>query len=203
VLNVGTRLLSRNPYAANIASLNPRIVEAMFLVFVATILAAVVTCVRRPSVSRGTAWAIALLADAACSPLLEAEHLAPLALLPILMFADGVLPPPLLWTVGATLLACNVCSAVLPLHAAEVLSALLAVAGAALVWRRSRGEAVLALGFVGVAMPAIDGISAYWVPTISTAHTLFGTVQLGALLTLLVGTLVLLVVHARPNTLAV
>jgi hypothetical protein len=199
-LSIAYRALVETPYATSPAHLNPTLVKAMFVLFVIAVLLYVAVGFKPVRRARGAVWSIALVATTVCSPFLEEQHLAPLALLPVMLAAETAharswrwsLPAPLvdLWPIGVACVLLGALSlAPSSLHTDMAVS-LVVCAGVGLVLLVRRGSPAPALAIFGAALvfigaPAFLNLSADWGYPMSVGHILLGSATYVCLLLIL------------------
>jgi hypothetical protein len=201
-LNIASRALVASPYATAPAHLSPTLVRGVFALFVAAVLVYVAIRFKPVRRARGAVWSVALVATALCSPFLEEQHLAPLALIPVMLAADVAamlsfrwsLPKPLadLWPIGVACVACGALSLKVSKGTLIPLSLLISAGvGIYLLTRRpgrALSTAIFGAALVFIGAPAFLNLSAYWGFPMSRLHILLGSaVYVCLLLILLVG----------------
>jgi hypothetical protein len=180
-LSIAYRGLVSTPYVIGSAHLDPVLVKALFVFFILCVLGFAGWRLRSTRASRGMVWVTAIVVTAVCSPFLEIQHLAPLALLTAMLSMDATVPMvPLVF--GC--FACGVASQVVSLRASEVLSVLVAAAvgiwllrGAPFGWTRRLQIAAFGGAFVLLATPAFLNVSSSWGEPMSLAQVVFGSAE--------------------------
>lgn len=176
-LSVAYRALVATPYATTSAHLSPTLVKGLFVLFVVAVLVFVAVRFRPVRRARGAVWSVALIATAVCSPFLEANHLAPLVLIPVFLATDAAthsrpdyLPAVLadVWPIGVGFVACSFLSLALTLRPLAVLSLVISAGiGLYLLARRRRpmvATAIFGASMVFLGTPAFVNVSAFWSP---------------------------------------
>src|ERR1035437_389544 len=180
-LSIAYRGLVSTPYVIGSAHLDPVLVKALFVFFILCVLGFAGWRLRSTRASRGMVWVTAIVVTAVCSPFLEIQYLAPLALLTAMLSMDATVPMvPLVF--GC--FACGVASQVVSLRASEVLSVLVAASvgiwllrGAPFGWTRRLQIAAFGGAFVLLATPAFLNVSSSWGEPMSLAQVVFGSAE--------------------------
>ena len=189
-LNIATRLFAHSPYSVPLVAVGSSWIAVGFVVFVIAVF--VLAGMHLRHLGFGSLWCVALLITVACSPFLEYAHLAPLALIPILMMMDSLLPRKAYVAGVAAFTACTVVAAIAPHHVAEAWSVLVAAAAAFCVRRLAGSPAgLVAAGLVILATPSFVSVSAFWPAPISVAHVLLGSLDFAAVLVVLAAMLII------------
>jgi hypothetical protein len=187
-LNIADRALAATPWSTGSAGLDPSSIKAIFAVFVVCILAFTIWRAARAGSTRNHVWAAALLVTAACSPFLETDHLAGLALVPAILAGSGKRRMGLLVPVLTGCAVCGIAWALLnpypvgwnlTLDLLRGGSAIVAAAVGVWVYRREGAGAGLFSGaFVLLATPAFLGFSgAPWRVPLSQIHVALGSME--------------------------
>jgi hypothetical protein len=189
-LNIALRLVASNPYAHNLASLSPHLLSVVFVLYVAVVLLLVAFRLRSSPSHWRVPWCLGLAVAAACSPYLEDYHLAPLALIPVLMVIDSQYPQEVGVVLVIAAAGCTLGADIAPHHVAEAASVLVAGLGVVYAWRRASIPAALVTGgILLLATPSFAHISNFWPPPISPAHVFIGSLDFVAVLAILAGVL--------------
>jgi hypothetical protein len=189
-LNIASRLVASNPYAHNLVSLGPHALTVVFVLYVAVVLLFVVFRLRSSPSHWGVPWCLGLAVAAACSPFLEDYHLAPLALIPVLMVSKSQYPQEVAVALVIAAAGCTLVAETAPHHVAEATSVLVAGLGVVYAWHRASIPAALVTGgILLLATPSFAGISRFWPIPISPAHVFIGSLDFIAVLAILAGVL--------------
>ena len=200
VLNVATRLLTPNPYTIGSLDLSASVPRIVYAVFAVGVFVALAWRYRNERATPAAAWITALGAAIICSPFLEVYHLTTLAVVPVLLAIDATQASDrparggtsTRGTGGLVVLvaSCVVCSFVVPQighHVGEALSAAVALAVGAILWRAAQGTAgpriVWAASgacFVFLSTPSFDGLSGFWGFPMSMTQAVVGSGELMA-----------------------
>jgi hypothetical protein len=200
ILNLATRVLTRNPYTTGSLDLPSSVPRIIFIVAVLAGLTALAWRYRTLRASPAAAWTAALGAAIIGSPFLEVQHLAALAIVPILIAIDVThahgwralryrdAPGGLgtLVALGASCVVCTLAVRGISHHLGEALSVAVALGAGAIMWRAATGAASrlriawLAVGafFVLLATPSFAAMSAFWGVPMSVKEAIIGSGEL-------------------------
>jgi hypothetical protein len=204
-LNIAFRLLVANPYAPGVVHLPPDVISDAFALVVTVVVAASAWFLwRRSTTTQALAWVLGLVLMTACSPFLEEPHLAPLALIPVLLICDGRLAPKTVVMMVVAAVVCTVCGEVLPHHVGEALSLLIVATIAVLAAQQGMSAFIaLAMGaLLLLAAPSFMNVTLFWPAPLSALQVLVGGIDYVGVLAVLAGVLlayVLLPRDAHPD----
>jgi hypothetical protein len=188
-LNIADRLFVATPWVLDPGHTSPTLIKALFVLFVVAALLYVAFGYRRVNAARGAVWSVALLVTVVCSPFLEVQHLAPLALIPAMLATDRPdrrsvrwsLPAPIaeLWPIALALVVCALLAFVFSNGILIGLSLFVVLCLVGFLLRPRTRPALLGAIFAGslvvVGAPAFWNVSGYGGAPMTELHVLVGT----------------------------